>query len=276
MKRTQFTFYESFYSALSRIKKKADRAAAYDAICQYALYGTEPDIDSLPDAVAIAFELIRPNIDASAKKAAAGRNGGRNRNPESNPEANDKQAESNGQAEGKQEEAGSKQQASGKQTGSKPQADAKQTASTTEADRKQEQTGSENEDEKEGEKENEIEDECPPIPPKGGEKADAAFGSFWAAYPRKQGKGAARKAFQKARKKASLETMLSAIERQRRSAQWTRDGGQYIPQPATWLNQERWSDELDAGYQNGGGYDGNGPGAPGGGGFKPSSGFRGW
>ena len=41
--RTQFTFYESFYKAISRIKKKADRADAYDAICKYALTGIEPD-----------------------------------------------------------------------------------------------------------------------------------------------------------------------------------------------------------------------------------------
>ena len=28
------------------------------------------------------------------------------------------------------------------------------------------------------------------------------------------------------------------------SAQWQRDNGQYIPHPATWLNQGRWDDEL--------------------------------
>ena len=26
--------------------------------------------------------------------------------------------------------------------------------------------------------------------------------------------------------------------------QWCRDGGQFIPNPATWLNQRRWEDEL--------------------------------
>lgn len=72
MGRTQFTFYESYYKALSRIKKKADRADAFDAICQYALYGESPDTDSLPDSVAIAFELIRPTLDASRRKAEGG------------------------------------------------------------------------------------------------------------------------------------------------------------------------------------------------------------
>jgi hypothetical protein len=27
------------------------------------------------------------------------------------------------------------------------------------------------------------------------------------------------------------------------SAEWTKDGGQFIPHPATWLNQKRWEDE---------------------------------
>lgn len=73
--RTQFTFYESFFKAVSRIKKKADRADAYDILCAYALYGTEPELDELPYAVAIAFEVIRPNLDAARKKAQGGKNG---------------------------------------------------------------------------------------------------------------------------------------------------------------------------------------------------------
>lgn len=72
MGRSQFTFYESYYKALTRIKKKADKAEAFDAICQYALYGDVPDLDRLPDAAAIAFELIRPTLDASRKKAEGG------------------------------------------------------------------------------------------------------------------------------------------------------------------------------------------------------------
>ena len=93
MERTQFTFYESFFRAISRIKKAADRAAAYDAICAYALYGTEPDMDDLPDAAAIAFELSRPNLDASKRKAENGKKGGTSKQTESKTEANQKQTE---------------------------------------------------------------------------------------------------------------------------------------------------------------------------------------
>lgn len=72
----------------------------------------------------------------------------------------------------------------------------------------------------------------------------AAFDRFWEAYPRRQGKEAARKAWTKIRPDdALLAEMLSALERQRASDQWQRDGGQFIPYPATWLNGRRWEDE---------------------------------
>lgn len=92
MNRTQFTFYESFARAISRIKKKADRADAYDAIVAYALYGEAPDLDKLPDSAAIAFDLIKPTLDASKRKAESGRRGGSQKQSESKTEANPKQS----------------------------------------------------------------------------------------------------------------------------------------------------------------------------------------
>lgn len=68
------------------------------------------------------------------------------------------------------------------------------------------------------------------------------FDQFWKAYPKKVGKQAALKAFQ--RVKVPLETLLTAIDRQKRGEQWSRDNGRYIPNPATWLNQGRWEDEV--------------------------------
>lgn len=91
MERTQFTFYESFLKAVSRIKKKADRCDAYDAICNYAMYGVAPDLDKLPDSVAIAFELSKPNLDASRRKATSGKKGGQAKQSGSKQEANGKQ-----------------------------------------------------------------------------------------------------------------------------------------------------------------------------------------
>lgn len=70
------------------------------------------------------------------------------------------------------------------------------------------------------------------------------FDRFWSEYPNKTAKDAARKAFEKRKPDDHmLQKMLHALAQQRRSDQWIRDGGQYIPHPATWLNQGRWMDE---------------------------------
>ena len=96
MQRTQFTFYESFFKAVSRIKKKADKADAYDMICAYALYQEEPDLESASDAVAIAFELLRPVLDKAKERSESGKKGG------SKPEANAKQTGRKPEANAKQ------------------------------------------------------------------------------------------------------------------------------------------------------------------------------
>ncbi|MBA7561089.1 hypothetical protein ES708_02724 [subsurface metagenome] len=70
------------------------------------------------------------------------------------------------------------------------------------------------------------------------------FDQFWSLYPRKVGKKAASKAWDKAKDKPALEVLLVALEAQKKSEQWKKDGGQYIPNPATWLNQGRWDDEA--------------------------------
>ena len=83
---------------------------------------------------------------------------------------------------------------------------------------------------------------------KGKEKAvtdvvDNDFEAFWKAYPRKVGKKAAKAAWGKATDKPPLATILLAVETQKKWPEWTKDHGQYIPHPTTWLNQGRWSDE---------------------------------
>ena len=71
------------------------------------------------------------------------------------------------------------------------------------------------------------------------------FDRFWTAYPRKVNKPGARRAFDKVNPDAALlDSMLTAISRQKLSAQWQENGGQYIPHPATWLNGRRWEDET--------------------------------
>lgn len=68
---------------------------------------------------------------------------------------------------------------------------------------------------------------------------------FWSVYPRHVDKQRARKAWAKLKPdEALVETILRAVKAQTTCEQWTRDGGAYIPYPATWLNGRRWEDEL--------------------------------
>ena len=74
------------------------------------------------------------------------------------------------------------------------------------------------------------------------------FLKFWESYPKKVGKDAAYKSFQKRNSDMpEVDQLLSIIRRQKTSRQW-KEG--YIPNPTTWLNQGRWDDELeyDGGY----------------------------
>lgn len=71
---------------------------------------------------------------------------------------------------------------------------------------------------------------------------DSDFESFWAAYPRKVAKKAAFKAFKAAKDKPDIQTLLGAIAKQRDTDAWKKDGGQFIPHPATWINAGRWDD----------------------------------
>lgn len=70
------------------------------------------------------------------------------------------------------------------------------------------------------------------------------FNRFWSAYPKKKNKGQARKAFPKAIAKTTIDVMVDAIEKQKQTKDWKKDGGQFIPYPSTWLNAEGWENEV--------------------------------
>ena len=97
--------------------------------------------------------------------------------------------------------------------------------------------------EEEEEEEKEEEEITPHKPPKG-ESVPKGFEDFWALYPRKTAKQDAIRAWRKLNPDLALqEKIRSALTLQISSDQWTRDGGQFIPHPATWLNGGRWDDE---------------------------------
>ena len=69
------------------------------------------------------------------------------------------------------------------------------------------------------------------------------FNSFWSAYPRKEAKPAAAKAWAKLKPDGELvQTILTALAIWCATQRWQQEP-QFIPHPATWLNNRRWEDE---------------------------------
>jgi biotin operon repressor len=75
------------------------------------------------------------------------------------------------------------------------------------------------------------------------------FEKFWLACPRRIGKEAARKAYEKARKIASDFELLEGIRRYATSRAGQDE--QFTVHPATWLNQGRWADEPAGSFAQG-------------------------
>jgi hypothetical protein len=66
------------------------------------------------------------------------------------------------------------------------------------------------------------------------------FAEFWAKYPKREAKGAAIKAYARALTLTDADTLLDALDRN-----WP--SRKYTPLPATWLNNQRWLDEIETG-----------------------------
>lgn len=69
------------------------------------------------------------------------------------------------------------------------------------------------------------------------------FAEFYAAYPRKVGKGAAAKAYAKATKDTDPAAILAGLRNAVEVWRATGTEDRFIPHPATWLNAGRWADE---------------------------------
>lgn len=210
-----------------------DVCAAYDTdtqcrmigyMARYALTGEEP-VFAPDDPARYIWPALREKADriteSYERKSAAGRQGG------IAAQADRKQKSSTGQADSKQES-------------SRPEAEVKQTPSTSQAETKPE-TNTDTDTDTETKRDTNARTHAR-------EEAKITldrFERFWQAYPRHTDKKKALLAFQRLKPDEDmLSAMLAAIEQQKQSDQWSRDGGAYIPHPSTWLNQERWNDEL--------------------------------
>lgn len=196
--RGQFTFYRSFWDAIRCLPKK-DKLPILEAVIAYALDGTEPA--SLTQSQTALFSLIRPNLDASRKKAKSGKSGGSSKQTISKPEANDKQSES------------------------KLQANSKQTASEKEKEK-------EKENEVEIEEEKEKEKKHPALICDG-----KCFTSFFDAYPNKRKRDDAWEKWKALNPDhATVDQIMSAVATWKQSTQWTEDGGRFIPLAVNFLS----------------------------------------
>ncbi|MCK5617047.1 DUF4373 domain-containing protein [Candidatus Pacearchaeota archaeon] len=73
-----------------------------------------------------------------------------------------------------------------------------------------------------------------------------SFSEFYAAYPKKKSKEAAKKKWKTLKVTQCLFVeIMTGLATAKVSQDWIKDGGQFIPHPSTWLNQKRWEDEDD-------------------------------
>ena len=83
------------------------------------------------------------------------------------------------------------------------------------------------------------------------EEKERQFGRFWLAYPKRVAKPTAWKAWKSLNLDfEQYERLMAALERAKASDDWRKDGGRFIPHPATWLNGRRFEDELPLAEQS--------------------------
>lgn len=70
-----------------------------------------------------------------------------------------------------------------------------------------------------------------------------AFSIFWKLYPKKVSKADAVKAWGKI-KKDLVPTIMQSLSMHLVCEQWVKDDGKFVPNAATWLNKQKWEDEV--------------------------------
>lgn len=230
----------------------SERGQLFTAILDYA---NDDEIGELPPMVKMAFSFIKSQMDKDAekyaqivkarseagKKSAAAKqqrltNGNENIQPTTEPKPEDETQRP-------------------PTNGNKNQQNQQTITSTNEIQQSQQTLTNPTDNVNVNDNVNVFDDVdviSPPLTPRGGRGGNndvyiERFKEFWAAYPKKIGKDAALKAFMKRKPSADLVSkMITAIEWQKQTDQWTRESGRYIPNPATWINQGRWEDEPPA------------------------------
>lgn len=187
----------------------AEKGRLFISILEYARSGLTPDDSGREGILFPAFKsAIDRDAEISATMAANGAKGGESRAQRASKV---KQSQANA--------------SKAKQS----QANASKVKPTKDIRHKTQDVGHKTEDNK----------GITPLPPCDG------FDDFWEVYPRHTAKENARKAWEKLNPSAELqEKIVTAVKAYAVSPQWKKDNGQFIPHPATFLNQKRWEDEV--------------------------------
>lgn len=234
-----FYILPSFYEAVTSLPVK-DQGEMWCGIMAYGMQGQEPAFTKCH--LKAVFALIKPVIDSQNRKAtqsrANGTKGGRPKNPK------ETQEEPKNNPDITQEEPKGHESNNLTET----QKNHYESESESESDK-----GQGIKDKGQGIKDNTL-SPLPSLPVEGrttppkrespSERLEL-FDRFWKAYPRKEGKAAAAKAWNDIQPdEALVARMVSAVEAKKRSPEWTQENGKFIPHPAKWLSERRWEDEM--------------------------------
>lgn len=78
------------------------------------------------------------------------------------------------------------------------------------------------------------------------DKTQRRFEFFYSSYPKKRSKQDAWRAFLKLRPDGpAFKVIMDGLVRCKESEDWKKEGGKYIPHPATWLRAAGWLDEFE-------------------------------
>ena len=85
------------------------------------------------------------------------------------------------------------------------------------------------------------------------DKVAGGFDEIWAVYPKKRGKAQALRKWKKlGKRRPPIAEVLAFIAAGKKSREWTKEGGEYIPNGSTFFNGELWADGAESFTANGG------------------------
>ena len=87
--------------------------------------------------------------------------------------------------------------------------------------------------------------ESPTVNPKGASDGFDAFWRAWPAHHRKVAKSQCLAKWERQRLGDRKAEVMAGLDRWKRSPEWAKNSGQFIPAPLVWLNQARWEAPAD-------------------------------